>query len=74
MILTPFQCRSARRLLSLSREELAVAVEMSPLKLVAFEIGMLALSESQRATLRNAFELAGIEFDPRGGVKLRALA
>jgi hypothetical protein len=44
MTLTPFQCRAARRLLGLSREELGVAVEISPLKLVGFEIGMLALS------------------------------
>jgi hypothetical protein len=62
MTLTPAQCRVARQLLTLSREELGAAVDISPLKLVAFEIGMLALSEPERATIRKAFELAGIEF------------
>jgi hypothetical protein len=47
---------------------------MSALRLLAFEIGMLALSEPERARLQRVFELAGIEFDPRGGVKLRAVA
>jgi hypothetical protein len=71
--MTPAQCRAARRVLTLSREDLAAAVDMSSLKLMAFEIRMLALSDPERARLRNAFELAGIEFDPARGPRLRRL-
>jgi hypothetical protein len=71
--MTPAQLRAARRLLGLSRDDIAAAVDMSPLKLVAFEIGMLALSDPERARLRSAFELAGIEFDPQRGARLRKL-
>jgi hypothetical protein len=71
--IAPAQCRAARQLLGLSREEIAAAVDMSPLKLVAFEIGMLALSDPERARLRGVFELAGIEFDPTRGARLRRL-
>jgi hypothetical protein len=61
--MTPSQCRAARRLLDLPREDLAAAVDMSSLKIVAFEIGMLALSAPERARLRSVFELAGIELN-----------
>jgi hypothetical protein len=61
MTLTPFQCRAARRLFGLSREELGGAVDISALKLVAFKIGMLALKAPERARLRGAFELAGVK-------------
>jgi hypothetical protein len=70
--MTPAQCRAARRLLDLPREELAAAVDIPALKLVAFEIGMLALSNPERARLRGAFELAGVELvDDNGIVKRR---
>ena len=71
MTLTPAQCRGARRLLRLSREDLATAVDLSAIKLIAFEIGMLALSEPERRRLRSALELAGIEFDPARGARLK---
>jgi hypothetical protein len=45
---------------------------MSALKLVAFEIGMLALKEPEQARLQGAFELAGVELvDDEGGVMIR---
>ena len=69
--MTPAQCRAARRLLSLSREEVAAAVDISPLKLAAFEAGMLTLSEAKRVSLRKVFELAGVEFGRVGGVRLK---
>jgi hypothetical protein len=71
--ITPAQCRAARSLLTLSREELAAAVDISPLKIVAFEIGMLAFSEPERRRLRNVLELAGVEFlDRARTVRLRS--
>jgi hypothetical protein len=48
----------------LSREELAAAVDLSAIKLIGFEIGMLALGKPDRRRLRSALELAGIEFEP----------
>jgi hypothetical protein len=60
MTLTPAQCRATRRFLKLSREELAAAVDFSPLRLAAFEAGLLTLSGPERATLRCVFELAAI--------------
>jgi hypothetical protein len=50
----------------LPREELAAAVDMSSLKIVAFEIGMLARNSPERARLRGVFELAGVELDDDG--------
>jgi hypothetical protein len=71
--MTPAQCRAARHLLDLPREELAAAVDISSLKLVAFEIGMLVLKDPERARLQNALELAGVELvdSDRPGVRLR---
>ena len=71
MTITPAQCRAARRLLGLSREDVAAAVDVLAVKLIAFEIGMLGLGKPEQTNLRKAFELAGIEFDPAGGVKLK---
>ena len=71
MTITPAQCRAARRLLGLSREDLAAAVDVLAVKLIAFEIGMLGLGKPERTKLRNALEPAGVEFDPAGGVKLK---
>jgi hypothetical protein len=73
IFIAPEQCRAARRVLTLSREDLAAAVDISSIKLVAFEIGILALSDPERARLRGVFELAGIEFDLARGARLRRL-
>jgi hypothetical protein len=54
------------------RDELAAAVDISALKLVAFEIGMLALKGSERERLRGVFELAGVDLEDDVGVKLKA--
>jgi hypothetical protein len=54
------------------RDSHIVAVDIPALKLVAFEIGMLALSNPERARLRGAFEFAGVELvDDDGIVKRR---
>ena len=71
MTITPAQCRAARRLLGLSREDVAAAIDVLAVKLIAFEIGMLGLGKPEQTKLRNALEPAGVEFDPAGGVKLK---
>jgi hypothetical protein len=60
--MTPDQCRAARALIGLSRHELAIAAEIWPTKILAFEVGMVRLSDAERRTLRGVLELAGVEF------------
>jgi DNA-binding transcriptional regulator YiaG len=69
--MTPAQFRAARQLVKLSREELAKAVDIPRAKLVAFEIGVLSLSDSELRILRQGLDLVGIEFIDDVGVKLR---
>jgi hypothetical protein len=68
--MTPTQCRAARALIGLSRDEVCAAAGIRTTKLLAFEIGMVNLSDAERGTLRSVLELAGVEFD-EGGVKLK---
>jgi transcriptional regulator with XRE-family HTH domain len=74
-MLTPAQCRAARGLLDWTQQELADAARIGVATVRLFE-GEAA--ESRQATLtvvRQAFELAGVEFiDENGGgpgVRLR---
>ena len=68
--MTRSQCRLARKLVGLSREELAAAVAIPVVKIQAYEIGIVMLGEAERNALRGALELAGVEFI-EDGVKLR---
>ena len=67
-MITPSQCRAARGLLDWTQQELANAarIGVATVRLFEGEIG-----ESRQATLamlRQAFELAGVEFiDENGG-------
>ena len=58
--MTPYQCRAARRLIGLSREELASALGLSAAKIAGFETGEAAFSEAERTALQNLFEVAGV--------------
>jgi transcriptional regulator with XRE-family HTH domain len=58
--MNPYQCRAARRLIGLSREELASALGTSVTTITAFEIGGAAFTEAKRKELRNLFEVAGV--------------
>jgi ribosome-binding protein aMBF1 (putative translation factor) len=59
---TRAQCRIARNLIGLSREELAAAVAIPVIRIQAYEIGVVMLAEAERNALRGALELAGVEF------------
>jgi ribosome-binding protein aMBF1 (putative translation factor) len=59
---TRAQCRIARNLIGLSREELAAAVAIPVIKIQAYEIGVVTLSEADTNALRGVLELAGVEF------------
>jgi hypothetical protein len=65
----PVPCRSPSSWPS--REDVAAAIDVLAVKLIAFEIGMLGLGKLEQTKLQNALELAGVEFDPAGGVKLK---
>jgi ribosome-binding protein aMBF1 (putative translation factor) len=62
MTITPEQCRTARKLLGWSLEELAHKVRLSALDIARFEAGKTAMSFIGAAIIRRAFEIAGIEF------------
>lgn len=74
-MISPSQCRAARGLLDWSQQELAKKSGIGIVTVRQLESGM---HDARRATLqvvRNAFELAGVEFiDENGGgagVRLR---
>ena len=59
--MTPAQCRAARAMLGLEREELAAQAAVAPATLAAFEDGEDMPAEIV-ATLRAALENAGVIF------------
>ena len=73
--MTPTQCRAARGLIGLTRDELASARSFPVAKIVAYEIGVVRLGETDRKALRRVLELGGVEFvdGEQSGVRLRAL-
>ena len=77
--MTPAQCRAARAMLGLEREELAAQAAVAPATLAAFEDGEDMPAEIV-ARLRAALENAGVIFiaeaetSPAGGPGLRLSA
>jgi transcriptional regulator with XRE-family HTH domain len=68
--MTPYECRAARRLIGLSREDLASAVGMPLSKVTAFETSGRGFTEADCKALQNLFEVAGIAVI-NGEVKLK---
>ena len=76
MSLTSEQCRAARALLDWTQADLADAVGVAPDTIARFEGGIRLPHASNRASLREALEAAGVEFLPETktkgvGVRLR---
>jgi len=73
--MSPAQCRAARALLDWSQTALAEAADLGLSTVVDFERERRDVSNNAKASIRSAFEAAGIEFvnDARGegAVKLR---
>jgi DNA-binding XRE family transcriptional regulator len=80
ILITPEQCKGARAMLDMSREDLAKAAGIAPRTLVDFERGARQPQRNNLAAIRTALEAAGIEFVPAGpysgdsgpGVRVRA--
>jgi transcriptional regulator with XRE-family HTH domain len=58
--MTPYQCRAARRLIGLSRQELASALGTSMSKITAFETSGRGFTEVETKELQDLFEVAGV--------------
>ena len=75
LVITPEQCRAARALLAMKREDLAVAAQVAHATLTDFEGGKRQPYPRTLAAIRTALEAAGVEFiDENGGgpgVRLR---
>lgn len=73
-IITPEQCREARRLLGMDQEALARAAGVSPETLARFEGRGRQSTFPMRAKLRATLEAAGVEFTESGvGLRPEAL-
>ena len=74
-MITPSQCRAARGLLDWTQQELADAARIGVATVRLFEGDAAESRQATLAVLRQAFELAGVEFiDENGGgpvVRLR---
>jgi hypothetical protein len=67
-MITPSQCRAARGLLDWSQQELADAAHICVATVRLFEGEAAEARQATLAVLRQAFELAGVEFiDENGG-------
>ena len=64
MSLTPEQCRAARALLNWSQSDLAKASGHGQATIADFERGKRQPHPSNRASLRETLETAGVEFLP----------
>jgi transcriptional regulator with XRE-family HTH domain len=67
MTITAAQCRAARALVDLSREDLATASAVALRTLVDFERGARAPREATLTSIQAALEAAGVEFIPENG-------
>ena len=72
-VITPAQCREARKLLGWSLDLLGPFCGSSHTTIRRFEVGIRALSPERLAAIQAAFEAAGVDFTNGGepGVKLR---
>jgi transcriptional regulator with XRE-family HTH domain len=63
---TPEQCKAARAMLDMSREDLANAAGIAVRTLVDFERGARQPQRNNLAAIRTALEAAGVEFVEQG--------
>jgi transcriptional regulator with XRE-family HTH domain len=70
MPLTPVQSRAARTILGWTQQDLADAAGLSIFMVRAFERDKRTLDQPSLASMRRAFEGAGVEFPERGSVRL----
>lgn len=66
-MITAAQCRAARALVELSREELAERSRVSHRSIVDFERGAREPREATKAALHAALQAAGVEFISENG-------
>jgi predicted transcriptional regulator len=71
MIPTPAQCRAARALLGMNRDELARQSGVSKRAIAAFEAGESKLMRLNHQAVRQTLERAGVEFTDGDGVRRR---
>lgn len=69
--MTPTQCRAARTMLSMTREELARRSGVSLRAIAGYENGETVLIRLNHQAVCQALETAGIEFLGNRGVQLR---
>jgi DNA-binding XRE family transcriptional regulator len=69
---TPAQTRAARAMLNMSREDLARLSGVSKRAIANFEAEATQLMRLNHQAVRQTLERAGVEFDDRGGVRLRS--
>ncbi len=61
-MITPAQCKEARKLLGWTRERLAPCCGLSLTSLGRFEVGVLFPKSESLASIQHALEEAGVEF------------
>lgn len=66
MIISPQQCRAARGLLGWSQDMAAEASKVAKATIANFELGKRSPYDRTLRDLKQAFELAGVEFIPPG--------
>lgn len=75
LLLTPEQCRAARGLLDMTRNQLAAEAHVSLATLLQFENNERPIKTSTQALIRMALEASGVLFIPEGdggvGVRFR---
>jgi transcriptional regulator with XRE-family HTH domain len=69
--MTPTQCRAARTMLSMTREELARRSGVSLRAIAGFENGETKLIRLNFEAVRQALEAGGVEFIGTRGVQLK---
>lgn len=70
MIPTPMQCRAARALLDITREELSRRSGVSGGSIGGFEKGETKFMRLNHEAIRQTFENAGVMFIGKNGVQL----
>jgi transcriptional regulator with XRE-family HTH domain len=70
-IITDMQCRAARALLNISREELSKISAVSATAIGSFETGAVEARVKSNNQISSALEAAGVEFIDNDGVRLR---
>ena len=72
MEISPAQCRAARALLNWTQGQLADKVGVAAKTIYNFENELRSPHNLSRASIKQAFEQAGIEFLPNDGVRRKS--